>query len=160
MLQRKYFIFVFLIVGLATISSAQLIKPDNPVKITFQPGPTAEPGKTVETKLEIEIKPGWHLFSEKPEIPGITPTQVHLEPSDRFTIEKTLFPKPEAVYSDVFRKNLNLYQNKITLTLVMKVRPGPSGSIPVEGTFKYQACSDQVCRPPISQKFAGVQTVL
>jgi DsbC/DsbD-like thiol-disulfide interchange protein len=160
MLQRKYFIFLFLILSLSTISSAQLIKPEEPVRIFFHAATGAQPGKTVEARLEVEIKPTWHLFSQKPEIRGITPTQVKLESSKGYTIEKILFPKPEAVFSEVFGKNLNLYQETLTITLVMKINSDAAGKLPVEGTVKYQACSDQVCRPPITQKFSGVQTVL
>lgn len=149
-----------LILSVSTISSAQLIKPEEPVRIFFHAATSAQPGNTIEARIEVEIKPGWHLFSQKPEIRGITPTQVKLEPPKGYTVEKILFPKPEAVFSEVFGKNLNLYQEKLTITLVMKINPDASGKLPVAGSLKYQACSDQVCRPPITQKFSGVQTVL
>jgi DsbC/DsbD-like thiol-disulfide interchange protein len=145
--------------ALSAIASAQLIKPESPVKITLQPATEAESGKTIEAKLNLEIKPNWHLFSEKPEISGITATQIHIEPSDHFTLEKVIFPKPQSVYSDVFAKNLNLYQGKVALTLVLKLHANFSGEIPIKGSIKYQACSDALCLPPKSENFEGSQTV-
>jgi hypothetical protein len=139
---------------------AQLVKPEDPVKIVFLPAKTAVSGQSAEARVEIEIKKDWHLFSEKPEIRGVLATKLEFEPSKLFTVEKISFPKPDAIYSDVFGKTLNFYQNKVSVILALKILENAKGEVPVEGTLKYQTCSNTLCLPPKTQKFSGIQHLI
>jgi DsbC/DsbD-like thiol-disulfide interchange protein len=128
--------------------SAQLVKPDPPVKATFVSTADAKAGSLVNARIEVEIQKDWHLFSEKPEIPGVSPTQILLEPSDAYIVGKITFPKPTPTYSDVFGKTLNFYENKISIPVELKLKPGVKGDVKIKGTFRFQSCSKVVCLPP------------
>ena len=133
-------------------------KPE-PVKIHFIPADTAKAGKIVEAKLDLEIGADWHLFSDKPEIPGILATQVLLENSSVFTVDRIVYPKATPEYNDVFKKDLNFYHDQVSILIYLKLQTTASGDIPIAGTLKYQACSNSLCLPPGKLNFNGVQRV-
>jgi DsbC/DsbD-like thiol-disulfide interchange protein len=133
---------------MASVVSAQLVKPDPPVKVTFVSTADAKEGSTVDARVEVEIQKDWHLFSEKPEVPGVAPTQILLDPSDAFTVSKISFPKPTPVYSDVFGKTLNFYENKISIPVQLQLKSGVKGDVKIKGAFRFQSCSKIVCLPP------------
>ena len=136
-------------------ASAQLVKPDPPVKATFVSAADAKAGALVDARIEVEIQKDWHLFSEKPEIPGVVPTQIVLEQSDAYTVGKIAFPKPTPVYSDVFGKTLNFYENKISIPLQLKLKNDVKGDVKIKGTFRFQSCSQVVCLPPTKLPLSG-----
>ena len=145
------FLFIY------SASAVSIRRPPQPVKLKFLPAETAPVGSAIEAKLEIEIDDGWHIFSEKPEIEGIKATQVSLDPSDAYSVLKITFPKPVAVRSPIFQKDLNFYQNKVTISMLLKAEV--AGEIPVKGTLAFQACSDKLCLPPAKQVFSGIQVI-
>jgi DsbC/DsbD-like thiol-disulfide interchange protein len=146
-MMKKIFVSLAIIL-FAFSASAQLVKPDPPVKATFVSTADAKAGSLVNARIEVEIQKDWHLFSEKPEIPGVVPTQIQLEPSNAFTVGKITFPKPNPKYSDVFGKTLNFYEDKISIPVELKLKPGVKGDVNIKGTFRFQSCSKVICLPP------------
>lgn len=144
----KNFLLVISLLLIAFLSYADMMKRENPVKATLITSHSAKPGSTVEAKVDIEIQKDWHLFSEKPEVPGISPTQIVIEPSDAFTVEQVTFPKPNPVYSDVFEKTLSFYEGQISIPVKIKIKPGAKGEVQLKGFLKYQSCSNTLCLPP------------
>lgn len=156
----KYCIWMLtVILSMPLFLQADLIKPENPVKATLVASQNVKAGSTVEAKIDIEIQKDWHLFSEKPEVPGITPTQVILDPSDSYTVEKIIFPKANPVYSDVFEKTLSFYEGQITIPVQIKIKPGVKGALKLKGILKYQTCSNTLCLPPAKIPLSGTVNV-
>jgi DsbC/DsbD-like thiol-disulfide interchange protein len=152
---------VLLIVSLLMLpflSEADLMKKENPVKATLVASQSAKAGSIIEAKVDIEIQKDWHLFSSKPEVPGITPTQIIIEPSDNFTVEKVTFPEANPVYSDVFEKTLSFYEGQISIPVQIKIKPEAKGEVHLKGFLKYQSCSNTLCLPPAKiQLFSTVK---
>lgn len=146
---------VFVLLATSIPLNADLYKKEEPVKIDFSAGPPAKPGALIEARLELFIEQGFHAFSNKPEVPGIKPTNVELEPSDQFKIEKIEYPKPEPVYSDIFQRKLGLYHGKVAIPIHIRLKNTASDPVLIQGVLKYQACSDKVCYPPKSQPFSA-----
>ena len=155
---KKGLIAGLLILFVAGLLQAQFRR-DPPLKLKFVPASGAKAGEMIEAKVEVDINKDFHIFSEKPEIEGVKPSRLLVEESGAFTVDKIEFPKPVEVYSDVFQKKLNFYQDKISITVFLKLNPGISGEIPVNGTLQFQACSDKLCLPPSKQPFSGKQVV-
>ncbi|HSE40824.1 MAG TPA: protein-disulfide reductase DsbD N-terminal domain-containing protein [Acidobacteriota bacterium] len=143
----KFLIFAISIL-IACGVSAQLVKPDPPVKVTFVSTADAKAGSVVDARVEVEIQKDWHLFSEKPEVPGVAPTQILLDPSEAYTVSRIAFPKPTPVYSDVFGKTLNFYEDKISIPVQLQLKSGVKGDVKIKGAFRFQSCSKVVCLPP------------
>jgi DsbC/DsbD-like thiol-disulfide interchange protein len=156
---RLFAVILILVSFLSTTAFTDFFRKEDPVKIEFTPSGTAKPGSVIETQLELYIEHGFHLFSDKPEIKGVRPTSVELDPSDGYQVEKIIFPKPETTYSQVFQKNLGLYKDKAVISVYLKLKDQVSDKVAVKGALKYQACSDKVCYPPKSQSFSMVQAI-
>lgn len=154
----KKILAFFLILYVASLTSADF-KRESPVKIKFIPAQSARAGSTIEAKFEVEIGKDWHIFSEKPEISGIVPSQLILDPSDDFSVEKITLSKPTPVRSDIFEKTVNFYQDKMTISVLLKLNSKAGVEIPVKGIFQFQACSSRLCLPPTKQEFSATQPV-
>ena len=152
-------ISAFLMILFAVSAPAQLVKPDPPVKATFVPAVNAKAGTVIEARIEVEIQKDWHLFSEKPEVPGIAPTQIQLEDSETYTVKRITLPKPTPVYSDVFEKTLNFYENKISIPVQIELKSDIKGDIKIKGSIRYQSCSKIVCLPPTKLPINGIQKI-
>lgn len=146
---------VFVVFAASIPLHADLYKKEEPVKIDFSAGPPAKPGTVTEARLELYIEQGFHVFSNKPEVPGIKPTNVELELSNQFDVEKIEYPKPEPVYSDIFQRKLGFYQGKVAIPIHIRLKNTASDPVLIQGVLKYQACSDKVCYPPKSQPFSA-----
>ena len=144
----------------ANLVQAQLVKkPDPPVKATFVPAENAKAGTVIEARIDIEIQKDWHLFSEKPEIPGVTPTKVQFDNGETYTVKKITFPKPTPVYSDVFQKTLSFYEDQISIPVQIELKPDAKGDVNIKGNLHYQSCSKIVCLPPQNLSITGIQKI-
>lgn len=154
-----WFALFFVVVAASFPLHADLYKKEEPLKIDFSAGPPAKPGTVVQAHLELYIEQGFHAFSNKPEVPGIKPTNVELEHSDQFDVEKIEYPKPEPVYSDIFQRKLGFYQGKVVIPIRIRLKSTASNPVLIQGVLKYQTCSDKVCYPPKSQTFSAAQKI-
>lgn len=156
---KKSWIFASLLfITVAAMAVTPMVKPE-PVHARLIPADNAKPGATVEVKLDLEIGHEWHMFSDKPEIPGVTATQLILDPSDAFTVDRIVYPKASPEHSEVFQKDLNFYKDQVTISVFLKIAQKASGDIPVKGLLKFQACSDTLCLPPGKLAISGTQKV-
>lgn len=132
---------------------------EEPVKLAYVPVAHAKAGEEIQPTVTVQIKKGWHLFSQQPEVPGIKPTKLTVA-SQAADVVKIQFPKPEKAYSSIFEKQITFYQDTVTIPVVLKVKPGTSGSIKIDGQLEFQACSESLCMPPAKKKFSGEQKLL
>ena len=152
---KYYLLLLMLLIGAFVFAA----KPENPVKINLIPAEKAHANESATLRLHIEIQKGWHIFSEHPEIQGVTATHIELEPSDAFIVEKIEFPKPVPTHSDVFQKTLGFYTSSVDAQIQIKIKAGTSGDVPIKGTLQYQSCSDQLCMPPAKLPFSATQPI-
>lgn len=152
-------LFVGLLIFCASISQAQLVKPEPPVKVTFVPAPNAKAGTVIQARIDLEIQKDWHLFSEKPEVPGVTPTKIQFDDSETYTVKKITLPKPTPVYSDVFQKTLSFYEDQISIPVEIELKSDAKGEVKIKGNLHYQSCSKIVCLPPTNLPITGIQKI-
>ncbi len=119
---------------------------------------TAMPPKPVAVKaggdataeLVFEVKPGFHINSNKPGSELLLPTVVTLEPPTNVGIAKVQYP-PGLEQSFPFSpdEKLNVYTGDFTVNaLVIAAKNTPPGRYRVHGFLRYQACDDRACYPP------------
>src|SRR5262245_24649991 len=84
---KRFFVFAIAVLCATSLLAVTPMSKPEPVKIQFIPASGAKAGDIVEAKLDLEIGKEWHLFSDKPEIPGIVATQLLLDPSDAYTVD-------------------------------------------------------------------------
>lgn len=155
--RQRLTIVALLVLSTSILFAADLVRPAPPVSLKFVPATGAKPGSTVVATIEVTIKKGWHIFGANPGVEGMTPAEFSLESCTGATLEKVVLSKPSTVYSKVFEKNLSLYEDKMTVTLTLKIAAETSGTVPLQGTFRYQACSDTTCMPPKREPLLAAQ---
>ena len=154
---RAFFLTLPLLCCASLLFAADLVKPAPPVSLKFVPAAGAKAGSTVDATIEVTIKKPWHIFGANPGVEGLTPVEFSMDSCTGATVEKIVLSKPSTVYSKVFEKNLSLYEDKMTVTLTLKIAEGTSGKVPLQGTFHYQACSDTTCLPPKREPLMAAQ---
>jgi DsbC/DsbD-like thiol-disulfide interchange protein len=138
--------------------AAPRLEREEPVKITYQAAsqpPVA--GQEFRAEVTIEIKKGWHIFSQKPEVKGIKPTKLSIDDSSPAHILGIHFPPPEKSYSEIFEKEVTFYQGKVPIEVRLKIDSDAGDQVNIEGELEYQACSGSLCLPPARKKFSGQQ---
>ncbi|GAB4374391.1 MAG: protein-disulfide reductase DsbD [Calditrichia bacterium] len=106
-------------------------------------------GQSYPIALQATIKPPFHINSHEPREEFLIPTTAEFKLPEGVTLGKLEFPKPE-IKTFAFSENpLAVYENTIYIFTTLSISPDFSGDqLLLEGTFGYQACDDQTCRPP------------
>jgi DsbC/DsbD-like thiol-disulfide interchange protein len=152
----------FMRIAILATLLAQLIAPaPKPGHATVAAAPAeidAKPGAKVSLLVEVQPKPGIHVYA-----PGsgefYIPITLKLNPQAQLKAGKLVYPKSEPmVFADekvaVFAKPFRLTQEA---TLDPSLKPG--ATVAVAGTVSYQACDDRVCFPPESAPVSWTVTV-
>ena len=116
---------------------------------------TARPGLRITLSLEIELKPGMHVYA--PGVQGYIPIDWELEEggpaAKRHSFE---YPTSEMLRLEAIGETVPVYRGhvrirrEITFGQVAALKPliSPTGELIVKGSFRYQACDDRKCYPP------------
>jgi len=102
--------------------------------------------------INISIKKGWHLNSNKPYDEYLTPTAVRLKDSSGIKIVNTEYP-PEMITKLQFSESdLSLYEGMITIKVVLKAdNTILKDKKKVELVLDYQTCNNQTCLLPVQK---------
>jgi DsbC/DsbD-like thiol-disulfide interchange protein len=122
------------------------VLPAAPVKVAA--------GKTVEVPLNIRIRRGYHINSDKPAESYLIPTKLTWDLSV-FNAASIKYPEPEVVKYDFSDKPLSVYSGTIEITSTLAAPTElPAGLTELSGKFRYQACNDKACLPPRTTEFS------
>lgn len=106
------------------------------------------PGSRVTLTLDLELKPGMHVYA-----PGVKggyiPIEWKMAESETWLALAAAYPEPHALEMPVINETLPVYDGRVRLARDVTVgQPVPQGKLAVTGTFRYQACDDHQCFPP------------
>jgi Disulphide bond corrector protein DsbC len=124
------------------------------------------PGQELGVSLEVHIEPGWHIYGE-PLPKSYQPTAVQFEGPlvGEYSLE---LPPAKPVRLAALGETLPVYEGEIRARGKLGIRWSPPmpakflqplgppiepGPHYIDGRFRFQACSDQVCEPPQAVKF-------
>jgi hypothetical protein len=109
------------------------------------------PGSTLKAAAVAQIAAGYHINNRKPTLGYLIPTEWKLESGKQVKVEKVVYPKGELkkfAFSDM---QLSVYQGRVAVGALLKVARGTRpGIYALKGQFRYQACNDHACLPPMS----------
>ncbi|UCE05804.1 MAG: hypothetical protein JSW07_19790, partial [bacterium] len=112
------------------------------------------PGSTIDLNIEAEIRPEYHINSNKPTEEYLIPTVLKFERLENASFGKIIYPEPEMATFSFSEEELSVYQGEVTfsvkLTLFDKF---PVGKSVIKGTLSFQACNDQSCFAPTDENF-------
>lgn len=106
-----------------------------------------------EAKLAVvaEVAPGFHINDHHPSLDYLIPSQVKLDASDQFTIEKIVYPKGSPTKFTFSDTPLSVYEGKLIIGVLLRCgKTVPPGTYALKGKFAYQACNDHACLAPTS----------
>ena len=108
----------------------------------------ARAGATVEVKVPIQLREGYHVNSDKPPDPYLIPLRLTWEPGPFFAFE-VVYPQPSLQKVDFFAGLLPVFSGRFELITRFKVAASVQpGLVNLPGKLRYQACNDRMCLPP------------
>lgn len=114
----------------------------------------AHANSPIKLAVVAQVAAGYHINDHKPSLDYLIPTEIKVDPSDRFTVKNVVYPKgapKKFEFSDV---PLSVYEGPIVVGAVLQsAKVVPAGTYTLKGKFAYQACNDHSCLPPTSVPF-------
>ena len=148
------FICVVLLVGVAALPSApqQVPSPRDVVAPTIYVSldPVGR-GSQFQIAAVLKIRPGFHINAREKSEDYLIATDLRAEAPGGFQLGEVSYPKG-ALHTFTFsKKPLNVYENTITLHVpVTALGSAPLGAQHIPLKLRYQACSTEICLPPVT----------
>lgn len=144
---------VLLFVG-ASVADAQMVAAKDVVAPTAYTSydPVAR-GMAFQVAVVLKIKQGFHVNAREVTADYLIPTEVRAEVPAGFKLGDVIYPKG-TLQSFAFSKNtkLNVYTDSVTVFLPLTaLANAPLGAQHVPLKLKYQACSQEICLPPVTK---------
>ncbi len=140
---------VVLLFGIGALALAQ-----NPgvAKIAAPVGVQAQAHSIATADFKIAVQPGFHIQSNHPKLDYLIPSRISLTAADGVSVAKVNWPEAKAhTFSFAPGQPLNVFEGTFTVPVILKT--GAAGNALLHGTFRYQACNDQLCKPPVTVPF-------
>src|SRR5215470_11861162 len=128
-------------------SGREVVSPS--VFVSREPVPR---GSSFQIAVVAKIRPGFHINARKPSAEYLIPTDLKAElPAGFKTAGEIAYPKGELRTFAFSKTPLNVYEDKIVLRLLLSAETNaPLGAQHVPLKLRYQACSNEVCLPPVT----------
>lgn len=102
--------------------------------------------------IKATIDKGWHIYSTAVPSGGPIATSFAFTKSNDFTLTgKTLEPKPQSKYEEVFKMDVPYHNNEVVFQ--QKIKLTGSKATKVSGTVEFMACDKTKCLPPDEYSF-------
>jgi hypothetical protein len=117
-------------------------------------------GSQFQIAAVLKIRPGFHINAREKSEDYLIATDLRAEAPAGFQLGDVSYPKG-ALHSFTFsKKPLNVYEDTITLRLPVTALPGaPLGAQHIPLKLRYQACSTEICLPPVTLTLDAVFNV-
>jgi hypothetical protein len=107
---------------------------------------------TATAEFTITIDAGYHIQSNHPKLDYLIPTTLAIEPAGGVHATGVAWPKAQN-HTFSFSPGQPLAVFEGTMHVPVTLATGAAGTRVLHGSFRYQACNDQLCRPPVTQRF-------
>jgi len=115
---------------------------------------TVAPGERIVLVLEVDLKPGMHVYA--PGVEGYIPIDWKMKESASATPAAAQYPRSKKLYLKAIDETVPAYREHFRITREitiaqedqLKLTLDGSGHFTVEGSLRYQACDDRVCYIP------------
>lgn len=119
----------------------------------------AKIGSTVEVRLPLELREGFHVNSNAPLDKTLIPLKLTWK-EGLMGATNVAFPKPVLENFKFSKEPLSVFTGTFEVVTTFKVAPtAPPGPTAINGTVRYQACNDKGCQFPTNLNVA-VQVML
>jgi hypothetical protein len=127
-------------------SPREVVSPE--VYVSSEP---AARGVPFEVAVVFKIRPGFHVNAREKSEDYLIATDLRAEIPAGFKAGGVSYPKGELHTFTFSKKPLNVYQGTVTLRMPLTALPNaPTGSREIPLKLRYQACSTEICLPPVT----------
>jgi hypothetical protein len=99
----------------------------------------------------LKIRPGFHINARKKSEDYLIATDLRSDVPAGFQLGEVSYPKGALHTFSFSKKPLNVYEDTITLRVPVTVLPSaPLGAQHIPLKLRYQACSTEICLPPVT----------
>ena len=119
-------------------------------------------GMSFQVAVVLKIRPGFHVNAREVTEDYLIPTDLRAEVPAGFKLGTVTYPKG-TLQTFTFSKNkkLNVYSGNVTILLPLTALPtAPLGPQRIPMKLHYQACSTEICLPPVTKDIDATLNVV
>ncbi len=117
---------------------------------------------SLQVAVVMKIRPGFHVNAREVTEDYLIPTDLRAEIPAGFKLGAIAYPKG-TLQTFTFSKNkqLNVYSGSVTILLPLTVlRSAPLGAQHIPLKLRYQACSTEICLPPVTKDVDAILNIV
>jgi hypothetical protein len=108
-------------------------------------------GSAFQLAVVLKIRPGFHINAREKSEDYLIATDLKADVPAGFKMGEVSYPKGKLRPFAFSKKPLNVYEDTVILRLPLTALPtAPLGSQHIPLKLRYQACSTEICLPPVS----------
>lgn len=116
--------------------------------VSLEPVPR---GRAFDLAVVLKIRPGFHVNAHEASEDFLIPTEITAELPSGFRAVATNYPKGELRKFQFSPKKLNVYEGSVTVRMKLEaLDSAPLGTQKLALKLRYQACTDEICLPPVT----------
>ena len=143
---------LLVVAGAKTRAVAQVPSPRDVVAPTAVASydPVAR-GKDFQIAVVMKIRDGFHVNARKKSAEYLIATDLKTDGATGFKVGDVAYPEGQERTFSFSKTPLNVYEKTVILKVPVTVSPdAPTGAQHIPLKLKYQACSNEVCLPPVT----------
>ena len=147
---------VALVFGIASVKTplvtAQIPSPKDVVApAAFASYDPVARGKEFQIAVVMKIRDGFHVNARKKSADYLIATDLKTDGATGFKIGDVTYPEGELHTFSFSKTPLNVYERTVVLKVPVTALPdAPTGEQHIPLKLRYQACSNEVCLPPVT----------
>jgi DsbC/DsbD-like thiol-disulfide interchange protein len=108
-------------------------------------------GGSFQLAVVVKIRPGFHINARQPSADYLIATDLKADVPAGFKLGEISYPKGELHTFAFSKKPLNVYEDTVILRMPFTaLADAPLGAQHIPLKLRYQACSNEVCLPPVT----------
>jgi cytochrome c biogenesis DsbD-like protein len=163
-LAATMFLSLLFFIGLAALPSAPPQVPSSKDVVSPSAYSSLEPvgrGSSFQLAVVLKIRNGFHINAREKSAEYLIATDLRADPPKGFTAGQASYPKGELRTFAFSKAPLNVYQDKVILRLPVTAQAdAPLGEQHIPLKLRYQACSSELCLPPVTLDVDAPLTVV
>jgi hypothetical protein len=117
-------------------------------------------GGSFQIAVVLKIRQGFHINAREKSADYLIATDLRTEAPSGFKVGQVTYPKGELHTFSFSKKPLNVYEGKVILRLELTALPNVAlGAQHIPLKLRYQACSSEVCLPPVTLEVDAPVTI-
>lgn len=154
---------VLLLVVVAAMPSAPPQMPSGRDVVSTTAYASLEPvarGSAFQLAMVLKIRNGFHINARQPSADYLIATDLRPNVPAGFKPGDIAYPKGELHTFSFSKTPLNVYEDKVIIRMALSALPSaPLGAQHIPFKLRYQACSNEVCLPPVTVDVDATVTV-